>query len=433
MSCRGIMSEGTEKNSKLSETDILQLGYLACNGSKSAAMYLKRHYSEGESKDEDGWFKYGCYAALAGDLESYREIRSRYAWIGGFHPEDVTLAGIFEETDGRRYHGYIAVQGNREYYIGSGETPPFVPIEVREEDLIDGKYPYMSGEDPDRYESWPCTGDRKEWIAGEPFSGDYHDPEDERFYLDVFRYFGIGCDRDEDSAMRDLLDMARNGSWVAKDMIAYAMGYERDTFRVRMTDITPKKPSDDPMAGFYEVADRHMLQECPEWWLLVMLAQIDEYGNAYDPSRTNPEGGYEDEVLYTRRYNWDEPGPPMFIFKPSGYAMGWYKYAWREAEQSENLTMGEIRRILRLCIEHIAYGREIPEGTTKELVAMPMYLYDSPEDIAEELRDMARRAPCNLFTLGAAYHVQTFDYRHAEQAEEMASEILAGIVDVYRV
>ena len=104
--------------------------------------------------------------------------------------------------------------------------------------------------------------------------------------------------------------------------------------------------------------------------------------------------------------------------------MGWYRDAWRDAEQSENLTVGEIRKVMRLCIEHIAYGRKIPDGTTKELVAMPMHLYDPPEDIADALVEMAKRAPCNMLELESAFHVQTFDPRHAEEAERMALEII---------
>ncbi len=172
--------------------------------------------------------------------------------------------------------------------------------------------------------------------------------------------------------------------------------------------------------------DRSMLETSPEWLILMMLMNIDEYGNCYDSVRMTVDGCYEDDVMLTRRDNQDEAGPPTFVFKPSGYSMGWYKHAWKSPEQSENLSIGEIRRVLRLCIEHLIYGREIPNGTTKELISLPMHKYAPSDDMADEILGIARTAPTYAIDAYDPPHLQTFDFRHADDAEAMATEIIEG-------
>ncbi len=402
--------------------DICKLRYLACNGSLSASLYLYDYYDE--DRDSDQRFKYACYAAMAGDRDVIGRMVVTHRRLEGFYPEDIVLIGPFERDHG--YHGYLSVFSQTAPLFGEIERA-FIPMEVREEDLIDGRYPYSHCDSFFVRGEWPYGGDIDRRLDGEPYSDYYRGTEDGRFCIDVFRYFGIATERDEDAAMRDLLDMAENGSTLAMAMISYAIGYERDTMRLRLpdhpTDDGPE-PSDDPTP--YGVAGRNMLEDSAEWNLLMMFAYIDGCGNTYDRNRLDQEG-YEDDVLCIRPDDDSMYGAPTFVFKPSRYKMGWYRDAWRDAEQSEKLTVGEIRKVMRLCIEHIAYGREIPKGTTKELVALPMHLYDPPEDIADALQEMAKRAPCNMLELESAFHVQTFDPRHAGEAERMALEIIRGM------
>ncbi len=183
---------------------------------------------------------------------------------------------------------------------------------------------------------------------------------------------------------------------------------------------------------FYPVINRYMLEMSPEWLILMMLMNIDEYGDCYDTARMTEDGCYEDDVILTRRDNQDEVGPPTFVFKPSGYSMGWYKHAWKSPEQSENLSIGEIRKILRLCIEHLAYGREIPKGTTKELISLPMHTYVPSDDIADAMFSVARTASTYAFSAYSFPYLQTFDFRHADAAEVMAAEIIRGLPEKSR-
>ncbi len=402
--------------------DIGKLRYLACNGSLSAALYLKDHYSE-DPKSVDRKLKYACYAAMAGDWDSYELMVSWQRRLEGFYPEDIVLRGPFERDNG--YHGYLAVFSRTAPPLKEAERA-FIPMEVREEDLIYGGYPYSYDCSPFTHGEWPYGGDIDRRLDGEPFSDYYRGTEDGRFCIDVFRYFGIATERDEDAAMRDLLDMAEGGSTLAMAMISYALGYERDTMSLRLPDHPSDddpESSDDPIP--YGVASRNMLEDSPEWNLLMMFTYIDGCGNTYDRNSLDQEG-YEDDVLCIRPDDDSWCCIPTFVFKPSGYMMGWYRNAWRCPVQSEKLTVGEVRRIMRLCVEHIVYGRDIPQGTTKELASLPMHLYEPPADIADALLEMAKRAPCNMIELESDFNVQTFDPRHAEEAERMALEILSG-------
>lgn len=65
--------------------------------------------------------------------------------------------------------------------------------------------------------------------------------------------------------------------------------------------------------------------------------------------------------------------------------MGWYKYPWRDPEISENLSVGEIRRIWRLCIDHLLNGREIPTGSTFDIVTMSPARVDVPDGLRERV------------------------------------------------
>lgn len=64
-----------------------KLRYLAVNGSRSAAVFLKRYYSEGPLADPAQAYKYACYSALAGDEGTIEEFRSQGKAIDTFFLE----------------------------------------------------------------------------------------------------------------------------------------------------------------------------------------------------------------------------------------------------------------------------------------------------------------------------------------------------------
>ncbi len=431
--------------------DIGKLGYLACHGSRSAATHLRRYYSEGPAEDPDKAYKYACYAALAWDRESVGILRSEGKLVRTFFMEDIDLddwiIGRRDPTRPIEDLGRLIVCPIRsdvpciqsDASLNAGYRHPdsfgsheYLSIElIRPEDLPKrNPIPFRSGFM--FHEEWPTSGDVERWIRKEPFSDEF-DEIDARFFRDVFQYFGIGTERDEDAAIRDLLDMFKEGiSCNAAEMISYAIGYEPEAFLARFPDRSDVEAGpmsgedpDDSRRMYYRVADWKMLEDSPEWRILSMLTRIDSGGLCKDPDRSNGEGGYEDDVMFTRADSKSVPRPPTFVFKPSGYSMGWGGYAWLCPEQSENLSMGEIRRVMRLCIEHLAYGREIPKGPTKELISAPMHLYAPPEDIRKDLEEAARGALSNHIGRIFTWWPRTFSEDDSWLAEQLAREILS--------
>ena len=251
--------------------------------------------------------------------------------------------------------------------------------------------------------SWP---DWFDMTGGKRYEPCERSETDLRFFKDVFLYLGINGPKDQDAAMRDLLDMAREGNTNAANMISFAIGYEPDTFMVRSPFREPTFRDEhirfweehdidwDETMLYYSIPSRDMLTFCPEWRLLSMLADIDVWGFCYNSPKGDKWGNYEDDVIRVQPHSPDGDQPTL-IFKPSGYSMQWYKYPWRCPLQSKNLSMGEVRRILRLAVEHIAYGRPIPMGTTEKMLALPRHLYAPPADIAGDLYRVAIGAPTN--------------------------------------
>ncbi len=414
--------------------DIGVLRYLAVNGSRSAALFLKDYYSDGPFIEPYLEYKYSCYAALAGDTAMIDDFRSRGQAICPFYPDDLPFidnAGlrygvrrsymISEDTIIASYPTeYSELPEDSRYNAGYrhpdsfGRYRMFCIEGVRPTDLIRygglDNIPYGgAGERP-----WPMNPVVRE------FSPDELDAVDRRFFRDVRTYFGIGTERDEDAAIVDLLALAEEGNLNAMDMISYAIGYEPVTFLARFPD--------DDCSGrnmlYRVVADGHMLAGCPEWRLLKMIAGIDEDGTHPGDVFDNEVGGYEDDVMCTTPKNLDGEFI-IFKFKPSGYTFGWRGLTFC---QSENLSMGEIRRVLRLCIEHLVYGRKIPAGPTKSLISGPMHLYSCSE--IEDLREIAMDAPTNLIGwVGTWYRARTFEPSCSDMAEDAAVRMLAKLED----
>lgn len=102
----------------------------------------------------------------------------------------------------------------------------------------------------------------------------------------------------------------------------------------------------------YSGPSRPSMQDGIEWRIITNLIRSGYYGECYGDS-VNDSGGYEDDVIPIRSYSWadeniTDPGilaRPNLLFKPPGLNMEWYKYPRCGVEMSENLSMGEVRRI----------------------------------------------------------------------------------------
>ncbi len=415
--------------------DIGVLRYLAVHGSVSAALHLKRYYSEGLYAVPSLAYKYACYSALLGDEQTVNEFLCRKEKIRPFFPEDLPFMENATLRYGTRRYSrisddafvasypteYAEFPADRDSNAGYrhpdsfGRYRMFRVEDVDPMDLVRyrgyGNIP--RGRGPDR--PWPANPELHE------FSPDELDATDRRFFRDVETYLGYGTERDEDSAMADLLALAKEGNLNAMDMISYAIGYEPDTFMARLPD--------DAYGGrqglVYRVADGHMLVNSPEWRLLMTIAGIDTDCTYAGSEFDNGCGGYEDDVICSIPRDLD--GDLLrLVFKPSGYTLGWRGLSFC---QSENLSMGEIRRVLRLCIEHMLEGRDIPYDSTKSLISGPMHVYSCPETDAE-LRGIAKRAPTNLIGwVGSLNRARSFEPSCSDISEDAAVRMLKKLED----
>lgn len=59
---------------------------------------------------------------------------------------------------------------------------------------------------------------------------------------------------------------------------------------------------------------------------------------------------------------------------------------------SENLSLGEIRRIWRLCIDHLLTGRKFEQGRTESFLKMEPFKVDVLEDMRGRVEDVIRKA-----------------------------------------
>lgn len=105
-----------------------------------------------------------------------------------------------------------------------------------------------------------------------------------------------------------------------------------------------------------------MPEEVPEWTVLLDLCDSDPTGSCCGPVRANGYGGFENSVFMLSPYYWgmsdDEDREvrselPNFLFKPTGFEMRWYKYAFRDCRVNRPLTVEQMRRMWRICIQSV--------------------------------------------------------------------------------
>lgn len=96
----------------------------------------------------------------------------------------------------------------------------------------------------------------------------------------------------------------------------------------------------------YPFPDREIANESA-WKLLLELTDSDEYGVCFRSDIRNDRGGYEDDMIAIAPYWYgDEENTererPNFLYKPTGFAIWWYKYAFRASEMNMDLTADDI-------------------------------------------------------------------------------------------
>lgn len=223
------------------------------------------------------------------------------------------------------------------------------------------------------------------------------------YLLAVWMYAGRILERDPAKALEYALEAAEDGYSEAADLVSVMTDSPLETDGIRDADMSPEK-----LEKFLRESSRHMseygimclrqrpyhapgrmpLQDGQEWRLITNLTDSEYYGET-DSASSNDSGGFEDGTLSIRPFDWgydedpERASRPNFLFKPSGFNMEWYKYPWRSPMMSENLSLGEIRRIWRLCIDHLLSGRTFPDGDTRSLLALEPARTPVPDRLAE--------------------------------------------------
>lgn len=221
--------------------------------------------------------------------------------------------------------------------------------------------------------------------------------------LAVWMYIGRIIPRDQDKALLYAVEAAEDGCDDAADLVALMVDHIPSTDRIRgdwksgeelkachtrcrkrmdrREDLCKKQRP-------YTAPSKESMEEGIEWRILRALTKTDCLGFTDSESR-NDSGGFEDGVMSIRPYDQEGDGEraarPNFLFKPSGFNMRWYRFPWIRTEISENLSIGEIRRIWRLCIDHLLNGRDIPSGPTFDIVTMSPDRVDVPDNLRERV------------------------------------------------
>lgn len=106
----------------------------------------------------------------------------------------------------------------------------------------------------------------------------------------------------------------------------------------------------------YHFPDRN-LEDCEEWQNLLQKCSCDDDGICSDELHKNILNGYENDVFVIIPYYWGDDEDiiilPNFIYKPTGFALRWYKRPFRSTYMSQNLTSEELKQMWTDCAKSI--------------------------------------------------------------------------------
>ena len=83
---------------------------------------------------------------------------------------------------------------------------------------------------------------------------------------------------------------------------------------------------------------------------------FDHYGH-----NDNGDDCYETDTFIIRPYYWGEDETiadlPNFVYKPTGLEICWYKYPMRNAFSNKNISVKELKKILKACSKSMKEAR----------------------------------------------------------------------------
>jgi hypothetical protein len=116
-----------------------------------------------------------------------------------------------------------------------------------------------------------------------------------------------------------------------------------------------KVKGEEIMIRDYAFPDRQIVNS-DEWNELCEKTNIDScYGYPLDEKREFY--GFDNEMFTIRPYYWGEDEAikelPNFLYKPTGFEIEWYKYAFRASYMNQDLSKEQILDIFKECIKSI--------------------------------------------------------------------------------
>jgi hypothetical protein len=106
--------------------------------------------------------------------------------------------------------------------------------------------------------------------------------------------------------------------------------------------------------GLFEFPDRDIVNS-NEWETLCKKAQVDVGYGA--PEVEREFYGFDNDVFTIRPYYWGEDEAeeelPNFVYKPIGFEIEWYKYAFRDSYMNFDLSKKQILEIFKKCAKSI--------------------------------------------------------------------------------
>lgn len=155
------------------------------------------------------------------------------------------------------------------------------------------------------------------------------------FVMETFSKLPIGKKRTTRKKIKVLDDILLNGK---------SLGYERNRMELGNMLFGHSR-------GEYPLTNRQLVN-CKSWYALCKKAGVDAgYGHGENY-------GFDNDTFTIRPYWWgDDDAPeatlPNFLYKPTGFQIMWYKYAFRDSYMNQNLSDRQIKAIWKKCAESI--------------------------------------------------------------------------------
>lgn len=346
-------------------------------GDRGCAAILKERASSEEERH-----RCTCYAASEGDLKSLIELNEAGERPLVPFPEDIIRFRYRDDPPYRytldgtlcRFYRPPLCERSNARYLEPDEFPRRFDVRLREVDpwlLLTRRFP-------------------QEVASRGLMEGPYLErrPPLTTRHLDRLRecyrlYCGCGTEMDRLAALEKAVELSASGLGFARDFVAFATGYEPESYLVRDTGrYRYRGPYKGPV---YPLPDDDQIYFSAEW---LVLCELDRSGADVPVSVYGPEGG---PLSHAGLFGAD-------MAMPGDVSYGGYKIrissesGW--AYQTRLLSIGEIKRVLRAVIDDFSYGRR-PASSYRDVLDGPLKAVSVPEGMESAVQEICSMSDVN--------------------------------------